>query len=90
MCDRAGVLCRRGQQVSGDGAELYELLLQSSPGFSNPANVDYLLTKLGIRDTESHSLMRGLQRYIHTQQGAVVSTCTLFLVKVNVLISLLL
>ncbi|XP_062869102.1 tetratricopeptide repeat protein 14 [Trichomycterus rosablanca] len=51
----------RGQQVSSDGGEPYELLLQSSTGFSNPANVDYLLNKLGISDTESHSLMRGLQ-----------------------------
>ncbi|KAF7703137.1 tetratricopeptide repeat protein 14 [Silurus meridionalis] len=51
----------RGEQVTADSSESYEMLLQSSPGFSNPSNVDYLLGKLGIGDTQSHSLMRGLQ-----------------------------
>lgn len=53
----------RGEQVAVDYKESYEMLLQSSLGFSNPSNVDYLLGKLGISDTRSHSLMRGLQRY---------------------------
>ncbi|KAG7327431.1 hypothetical protein KOW79_009037 [Hemibagrus wyckioides] len=51
----------RGGQVTADSRESYEMLLQSSLGFSNPANVEYLLGKLGISDTQSHSLMRGLQ-----------------------------
>ncbi|MCJ8737587.1 hypothetical protein PDJAM_G00025770 [Pangasius djambal] len=51
----------RGEQVTTDSRESYEMLLQSSLGFSNPSNVDYLLGKLGISDTQSHSLMRGLQ-----------------------------
>ncbi|XP_053369309.1 tetratricopeptide repeat protein 14 [Clarias gariepinus] len=51
----------RGEQVAVDYKESYEMLLQSSLGFSNPSNVDYLLGKLGISDTRSHSLMRGLQ-----------------------------
>ncbi|KAF5909834.1 tetratricopeptide repeat protein 14 isoform X1, partial [Clarias magur] len=51
----------RGEQVAVDYKESYEMLLQSSLGFSNPSNVDYLLGKLGISDTQSHSLMRGLQ-----------------------------
>lgn len=55
--------CSRGEQVTADSSESYEMLLQSSLGFSNPSNVDYLLGKLGISDTKSHSLMRGLQRY---------------------------
>lgn len=53
----------RGERATADSGESYEMLLQSSLGFSNPSNVDYLLGKLGISDTKSHSLMRGLQRY---------------------------
>ncbi|XP_060739440.1 tetratricopeptide repeat protein 14 [Tachysurus vachellii] len=51
----------RGGQVTAGSRESYEMLLQSSLDFSNPANVDYLLGKLGISETQSHSLMRGLQ-----------------------------
>ncbi|XP_017333902.1 tetratricopeptide repeat protein 14 isoform X2 [Ictalurus punctatus] len=51
----------RGEQVTTDSRESYEMLLQSSLGFSNPSSVDYLLGMLGIGDTQSHSLMRGLQ-----------------------------
>ncbi|XP_066503964.1 tetratricopeptide repeat protein 14 isoform X2 [Hoplias malabaricus] len=51
----------RGEKVSSDSSETYERLLHSSLGFSNPANVDLLLRKLGINDTQSASLMRGLQ-----------------------------
>ncbi|XP_060797147.1 tetratricopeptide repeat protein 14 isoform X2 [Neoarius graeffei] len=51
----------RGERATADSGESYEMLLQSSLGFSNPSNVDYLLGKLGISDTKSHSLMRGLQ-----------------------------
>lgn len=49
--------------MAADSTETYERLLDSSLGFSNPANVDVLLGKLGINDTQSSSLMRGLQRY---------------------------
>lgn len=50
--------------VPTDSNETYEKLLGRSLGFSNPLNVDYLLGKLGIDDTQTLSLMRGLQRYI--------------------------
>ncbi|XP_036442165.1 tetratricopeptide repeat protein 14 isoform X3 [Colossoma macropomum] len=51
----------RGEKVGSGSSDAYERLLDSSPGFSNPANVDVLLGKLGINDTRSPSLMRGLQ-----------------------------
>uniref|UniRef100_A0A4W4GIS2 S1 motif domain-containing protein n=1 Tax=Electrophorus electricus TaxID=8005 RepID=A0A4W4GIS2_ELEEL len=51
----------RGEKVASDSSETYERLLESSLGFSNPSNVDYLLGNLGIIDTKSPSLMRGLQ-----------------------------
>ncbi|XP_007256833.2 tetratricopeptide repeat protein 14 [Astyanax mexicanus] len=51
----------RGEKVANDSSETYERLLDSSLGFSNPANVDVLIGKLGINDTQSTSLMRGLQ-----------------------------
>uniref|UniRef100_A0AAR2JEM8 S1 motif domain-containing protein n=1 Tax=Pygocentrus nattereri TaxID=42514 RepID=A0AAR2JEM8_PYGNA len=51
----------RGEKVGSGNSDAYERLLDSSPGFSNPANVDVLLRKLGINDTRSPSLMRGLQ-----------------------------
>ncbi|KAL7867023.1 hypothetical protein AOLI_G00148370 [Acnodon oligacanthus] len=51
----------RGEKVGSGSSDAYERLLDSSPGFSNPANVDVLLRKLGINDTRSPSLMRGLQ-----------------------------
>ncbi|XP_051978050.1 tetratricopeptide repeat protein 14 [Xyrauchen texanus] len=51
----------RGEKVSTDNTETYEKLLESSLGLSNPLNVDYLLGKLGISDTQTPSLMRGLQ-----------------------------
>lgn len=47
-----------------DSSETYEKLLESSLGLSNPLNVDYLLGMIGINDTKTPSLMRGLQRYI--------------------------
>ncbi|XP_073699988.1 tetratricopeptide repeat protein 14 [Garra rufa] len=51
----------RGEKVAADSNETYEKLLESSLGLSNPLNVDYLLRKLGISDTQTPSLMRGLQ-----------------------------
>ncbi|KAI7791230.1 tetratricopeptide repeat protein 14 isoform X1 [Triplophysa rosa] len=51
----------RGEKVAVDSSETYEKLLVSSLGLSNPLNVDYLLGKLGINDTQTPSLMRGLQ-----------------------------
>lgn len=54
----------RGEKVAVDSNETYEKLLESSLGLCNPLNVDYLLGKLGINDTQTPSLMRGLQRYI--------------------------
>ncbi|XP_050950788.1 tetratricopeptide repeat protein 14 isoform X2 [Labeo rohita] len=51
----------RGEKVAADCSETYEKLLESSLGLSNPLNVDYLLGKLGISDTQTPSLMRGLQ-----------------------------
>ncbi|XP_076879957.1 tetratricopeptide repeat protein 14 isoform X2 [Brachyhypopomus gauderio] len=51
----------RGEKAASDSGETYERLLKSSLGFSNPSSVDYLLGKLGIIDTKSSSLMRGLQ-----------------------------
>ncbi|KAI4902086.1 hypothetical protein NFI96_014700 [Prochilodus magdalenae] len=56
----------RGEKVASDSNETYEKLLDCSLGFSNPANVDVLLGKLGIKDTRSPSLMRGLQRYANS------------------------
>ncbi|XP_016111711.1 tetratricopeptide repeat protein 14 isoform X2 [Sinocyclocheilus grahami] len=51
----------RGEKVTADSSQTYEKLLESSLGLSNPLNVDYLLGKLGISDTQTPSLMRGLQ-----------------------------
>ncbi|XP_030647134.1 tetratricopeptide repeat protein 14 [Chanos chanos] len=51
----------RAERVSSDRSLTYEKLLESSLGFSNPSNVDVLLEKLGVSDTQSASLMRGLQ-----------------------------
>lgn len=51
----------RGEMVPTDSNETYKKLLGRSLGFSNPLNVDYLLGKLGIDDTQTLSLMRGLQ-----------------------------
>uniref|UniRef100_A0A673J311 Tetratricopeptide repeat protein 14-like n=1 Tax=Sinocyclocheilus rhinocerous TaxID=307959 RepID=A0A673J311_9TELE len=51
----------RGEKVTTDSSQTYEKLLESSLGLSNPLNVDYLLGKLGISDTQTPSLMRGLQ-----------------------------
>uniref|UniRef100_A0A671SUF2 S1 motif domain-containing protein n=1 Tax=Sinocyclocheilus anshuiensis TaxID=1608454 RepID=A0A671SUF2_9TELE len=47
--------------VTADSSQTYEKLLESSLGLSNPLNVDYLLGKLGVSDTQTPSLMRGLQ-----------------------------
>ncbi|XP_028856370.1 tetratricopeptide repeat protein 14 isoform X2 [Denticeps clupeoides] len=47
---------------ASDCCESYEKILESSLGFSNPTNVDVLLVKLGIDETLSPSLMRGLQK----------------------------
>ncbi|NP_001014336.2 tetratricopeptide repeat protein 14 [Danio rerio] len=51
----------RGEIVSSDSNETFEKLLDDSLGLSNPLNVDFLLGKLGISDTQTPSLMRGLQ-----------------------------
>lgn len=51
----------RGEIVSSDSNETFEKLLDESLGLSNPLNVDFLLGKLGISDTQTPSLMRGLQ-----------------------------
>uniref|UniRef100_A0A671SVW7 S1 motif domain-containing protein n=1 Tax=Sinocyclocheilus anshuiensis TaxID=1608454 RepID=A0A671SVW7_9TELE len=51
----------RGEKVTADSSQTYEKLLESSLGLSNPLNVDYLLGKLGVSDTQTPSLMRGLQ-----------------------------
>ncbi|XP_056615530.1 tetratricopeptide repeat protein 14 [Triplophysa dalaica] len=51
----------RGEKVAVDSSETYEKLLESSLGLSNPLNVDYLLGMIGINDTKTPSLMRGLQ-----------------------------
>uniref|UniRef100_A0A673M0D9 Tetratricopeptide repeat protein 14-like n=1 Tax=Sinocyclocheilus rhinocerous TaxID=307959 RepID=A0A673M0D9_9TELE len=51
----------RGEKVAADSSQTYEKLLESSLGLSNPLNVHFLLGKLGISDTQTPSLMRGLQ-----------------------------
>ncbi|XP_052395632.1 tetratricopeptide repeat protein 14 [Carassius gibelio] len=50
-----------GEKVVADSSQTYEKLLESSLGLSNPLNVHFLLGKLGISDTQTPSLMRGLQ-----------------------------
>ncbi|KAL4630751.1 tetratricopeptide repeat protein 14 isoform X2 [Arapaima gigas] len=51
----------RGLKVASSSSETYEKVLESSLGFSNPSNVEFLLGKLGISETHPPSLMRGLQ-----------------------------
>ncbi|XP_018612417.2 tetratricopeptide repeat protein 14 isoform X2 [Scleropages formosus] len=51
----------RGLKVASSSSETYQKVLESSLGFSNPSNVEFLLGKLGISETQPPSLMRGLQ-----------------------------
>ncbi|KAJ8374302.1 hypothetical protein SKAU_G00048820 [Synaphobranchus kaupii] len=51
----------RGVKVANSGTDTYEKVLEDSLGFSNPSNVDFLLKKLGVSETQPPSLMRGLQ-----------------------------
>uniref|UniRef100_A0A6Q2XVH3 S1 motif domain-containing protein n=1 Tax=Esox lucius TaxID=8010 RepID=A0A6Q2XVH3_ESOLU len=48
-------------RVANDNTETYERVLEGTLGYSNPLNVEYLLGKIGISDTQPPSLMRGLQ-----------------------------
>lgn len=50
-------------RVANDNTETYERVLEGSLGYSNPSNVEYLLGKIGVSDTQPPSLMRGLQRW---------------------------
>ncbi|KAL1022401.1 hypothetical protein UPYG_G00026420 [Umbra pygmaea] len=49
-------------RVANDNRETYERVLEGSLGYSNPSNVEYILGKIGISETQPPSLMRGLQR----------------------------
>ncbi|KAJ8277198.1 hypothetical protein GJAV_G00072480 [Gymnothorax javanicus] len=51
----------RGVKISSCSTETYESVLESSLGFSNPSNVEFLLRRLGVSETQPPSLMRGLQ-----------------------------
>ncbi|XP_029606989.1 tetratricopeptide repeat protein 14 isoform X2 [Salmo trutta] len=51
----------RSVRVANDNTETYERVLEGSLGYSNPSNVEYLLGKIGVSDTQPPSLMRGLQ-----------------------------
>uniref|UniRef100_A0A674CP09 Tetratricopeptide repeat domain 14 n=1 Tax=Salmo trutta TaxID=8032 RepID=A0A674CP09_SALTR len=51
----------RSVRVANDNTETYERVLEDTIGYSNPSNVEYLLGKIGISDTQPPSLMRGLQ-----------------------------
>ncbi|XP_055799632.1 tetratricopeptide repeat protein 14-like [Salvelinus fontinalis] len=51
----------RSVRVAIDNTETYERVLEDTIGYSNPSNVEYLLGKIGISDTQPPSLMRGLQ-----------------------------
>ncbi|KAG9351165.1 hypothetical protein JZ751_025055 [Albula glossodonta] len=51
----------RGVKVANSSTDSYEKVLDGSLGFSNPSNVEFLLQKLGISETQPPSLMRGLQ-----------------------------
>uniref|UniRef100_A0A8C9V1N3 Tetratricopeptide repeat domain 14 n=1 Tax=Scleropages formosus TaxID=113540 RepID=A0A8C9V1N3_SCLFO len=48
-------------RLASSSSETYQKVLESSLGFSNPSNVEFLLGKLGISETQPPSLMRGLQ-----------------------------
>ncbi|XP_069753234.1 tetratricopeptide repeat protein 14 isoform X2 [Narcine bancroftii] len=52
---------RRNSLLSSHGTETYDDVLHQTLGFANPSTVEYLLSKLGISEIESPSLMRGLQ-----------------------------
>ncbi len=67
--------------MAADSSETYEKLLESSLGLSNPLNVDYLLGKLGISDTQTPSLMRGLQRYMLSLAFVIHSFLGVYSVK---------
>ncbi|KAK6309014.1 hypothetical protein J4Q44_G00204770 [Coregonus suidteri] len=51
----------RSVRVANDNTETYERVLEGTLGYSNPSNVEYLLGKIGVSDTQPPSLMRGLQ-----------------------------
>ncbi|KAJ7992892.1 hypothetical protein DPEC_G00266790 [Dallia pectoralis] len=51
----------RSLRVANDNTETYERVLEGTLGYSNPSNVEYLLRKIGISDTQPPSLMRWLQ-----------------------------
>ncbi|XP_061095276.1 tetratricopeptide repeat protein 14 isoform X2 [Conger conger] len=51
----------RGVKVASSSTDTYEKVLESSLGFSNPSNVEFLLRRLGVGETRPPSLMRGLQ-----------------------------
>ncbi|XP_041704935.1 tetratricopeptide repeat protein 14-like isoform X2 [Coregonus clupeaformis] len=51
----------RSVRVANDHTETYERVLEGTLGYSNPSNVEYLLGKIGVSDTQPPSLMRGLQ-----------------------------
>lgn len=51
----------RGEKIANGSTDTYEQVLESSLGFSNPSNVEFLLRRLGISEVQPPSLMRGLQ-----------------------------
>ncbi|XP_036376754.1 tetratricopeptide repeat protein 14 isoform X2 [Megalops cyprinoides] len=51
----------RGVKMASSCTDTYDKVLEQSLGFSNPSNVEFLLRKLGISETQPPSLMRGLQ-----------------------------
>ncbi|TRY84114.1 hypothetical protein DNTS_032955, partial [Danionella cerebrum] len=53
--------------------ETYEKLLEHSLGICNPLNVDYLMAKLGISDTQTPSLMRGLQSHCFREEDFAIT-----------------
>ncbi|XP_066474955.1 tetratricopeptide repeat protein 14 isoform X2 [Tiliqua scincoides] len=51
---------RRSVEIAS-GLETYEKVLHHSLGFANPAVVEFLVSKLGLSESNPPSLMRGLQ-----------------------------
>ncbi|CAN9500709.1 unnamed protein product [Ophioblennius macclurei] len=51
----------RSLRAASDSTETYECILGGCHGYHNPSVVDYLLDKVGVKDTHPPSMMRGLQ-----------------------------